>query len=50
MIGLELGDIMIQDDFTAINKGNIVELSAGLAVEIYYDAHCKIRVKIKYHL
>lgn len=30
LLGLELGDMMIQDDFTAINKGNIVELSVGL--------------------
>jgi predicted AAA+ superfamily ATPase len=30
LLGLELGDMMIQDEFTAINKGNIVELSVGL--------------------
>ncbi|MCF8342487.1 MAG: AAA family ATPase [Chitinophagaceae bacterium] len=30
LLGLELGDMMIQDEFTSINKGNIVELSVGL--------------------
>jgi hypothetical protein len=31
LLGLNLSDILIQDDFTAIYKGNIIELSNRLA-------------------
>ena len=41
LLGLEIGNLFIQDDFSLINKGNIAELAVGLELLKNEDSYSK---------